>query len=49
MATAFQGLDLVLASFQAISGLTMFFGMAGNGAIGQIIHATKEAHKWPLR
>jgi cytochrome b561 len=45
LATAFQGLGLVLASFLAATGMAMYFGMAENGAMGPVVHAMKEAHE----
>ena len=40
----FQGLGLLLASFLAVTGLAMFFGMAEDRAMGAAIGALKEAH-----
>lgn len=45
LAAAFQGLGLLLASFLAVTGLVMFFGMADDGAMGPAVGALKEAHE----
>ncbi|WP_167525426.1 cytochrome b/b6 domain-containing protein [Roseomonas genomospecies 6] len=42
---AFQGLGLLLASFLAVTGLAMFFGMAADGAMRPVVGALKEAHE----
>lgn len=45
LASAFEGLGIVLASLLAISGVVLYFGIASDGAMSARVHSIKEVHE----
>lgn len=45
LAGGVEGLGLLLASLLALSGLVLYFGIAGNGAMSSGVHSIKEIHE----
>jgi hypothetical protein len=44
LAGSLQGLGLLIATVMAVTGLAMFFGMAGDGSMSDALTMVREAH-----